>query len=90
MFECFGGFDSRAFGVSIRENAVKKKYNSVERELFPGDTMHGPFENLLTNFAQARILATNRDTVVPNSIDGRNTLSPLFFLLFFFATRLVR
>lgn len=44
--------------------------------------MHGPFENLLTNFAQARILAVNRDTVVPNSIDGRNNFFPFFFFFF--------
>lgn len=47
------GLIGETFGVSIREN-VAKKYNSVERELFSGNTVvHGPFENLLTNFAQA-------------------------------------
>lgn len=83
MFERFDGFDRRKRLAYRSAKTWQKKYNSVERELFSGNAVvHGPFENLLTNFAQARILAVNRDTVVPNSIDGRNNFFPFFFFFF--------
>lgn len=70
---------------STRTRQKKKEEKKIQfcqtRALFREH--HGSFENLLTNFAQVRILAANRDTVVPNSIDGRNSFfsSPSFFSL---------